>query len=161
MYTRRIVVPSSSHLPHSIVVSMASCVCGDAGFSRLLENCHVCILACFLSIQSDITSTKSSLFDTLREGLGHVTSRGISRVGRLLPLWQLALPTIGYRLVHHLIFSLTSYTVHSAHHSPQLQEGRQVRTFIKIGSFPQHYTVTFYTIFLTHCGSGCSLSTTT
>ncbi|XP_064608694.1 mitochondrial outer membrane protein SLC25A46-like [Liolophura sinensis] len=66
------------------------------------------------TVQSDIASERPGVFDCLKEGVTRVMGWGLPQSTRLLPVYKLILPVLGYKLSHYVISSIAQYTVMSA-----------------------------------------------
>uniref|UniRef100_A0A0B7B7T2 Solute carrier family 25 member 46 n=1 Tax=Arion vulgaris TaxID=1028688 RepID=A0A0B7B7T2_9EUPU len=76
------------------------------------------------TVQSDIASERPGVLDVLFEGVTRIGMWGNLHSARQIQLWQLALPTVIFRLSHYIVSSIAQFTVSSAMHLEQ-QEIRE------------------------------------
>lgn len=76
------------------------------------------------TVQSDIVNEKPGVLDTIFEGALRISTLGAPRIARQIPLWQLILPTVVFRLSHYVVSSIAHFTVVSSMHLEQ-QEARE------------------------------------
>ncbi|XP_056314380.1 mitochondrial outer membrane protein SLC25A46 [Danio aesculapii] len=57
------------------------------------------------TVQSEIIRDNPGILDCVKEGLGRVMGMGIPHSKRLLPLWNLVLPTVLHGILHYIISS--------------------------------------------------------
>lgn len=62
--------------------------------------------------QSDIASEKPGVLDCLKEGVCRLFKWGTPHSSRLLPIWQLVIPTAVYGVSVYIISSLVQSVVH-------------------------------------------------
>ncbi|GFN80653.1 solute carrier family 25 member 46-like [Plakobranchus ocellatus] len=76
------------------------------------------------TVQSDIASERPGVFDVLVEGMTRIGAWGAPKSPRQLSVWQLALPTVIFRLSHYVVNSIAQFSLSSAMHQEQqdLQE---------------------------------------
>lgn len=55
------------------------------------------------TVQSGIASEKPGLFDVFKEGACRLLAWGVPQKGRMLPVWALVVPTVGYGLCKYII----------------------------------------------------------
>ncbi|CAG5132864.1 unnamed protein product [Candidula unifasciata] len=76
------------------------------------------------TVQSEIASERPGVLDVLFEGVARIGMWGTPHAARQIPVWQLALPTVIFRLSHYIVNSIAQFTVTSAMHLEQ-QEMRE------------------------------------
>ena len=69
--------------------------------------------------QSDIASERPGVFDVLVEGMTRIGAWGAPKTSRQIAVWQLALPTVVFRLSHYVVNSIAQFSLSSAMHLEQ------------------------------------------
>ncbi|RUS77846.1 hypothetical protein EGW08_014398, partial [Elysia chlorotica] len=68
------------------------------------------------TVQSDIASERPGVFDVLMEGMTRIGAWGAPKTSRQIAVWQLALPTVIFRLSHYIVNSIAQFSLSSAMH---------------------------------------------
>ncbi|KAK3773005.1 hypothetical protein RRG08_036338 [Elysia crispata] len=71
------------------------------------------------TVQSDIASERPGVFDVLMEGMTRIGAWGAPKTSRQIAVWQLALPTVVFRLSHYVVNSIAQFSLSSAMHLEQ------------------------------------------